>query len=163
MHQAITLCQPIIRMLALTVIVLAAPATARADGIFTPFAGVSFGGDQTERVATYGASLAGMAGGVFGFELDAAQTANAKTDTVFEANSKITTVNGNMIVGVPLGAVRPYVVGGVGLASDIDHQRGAERDQRRSRDCRRRRAHGLFLRPCRGSDRPPIHPCCDRR
>ena len=114
MHQVITLCKPIIRTLTLTVIVLAAPATARADGIFTPFAGVSFGGDQTERVATYGASLAGMAGGVFGFELDAAQTANAKTDTVFEANSTITTVNGNMIVGVPLGAVRPYVVGGLG-------------------------------------------------
>ena len=88
MHQVITLCKPIIRTLALTVIVLAAPATARADGIFTPFAGVSFGGDQTERVATYGASLAGMAGGVFGFELDAAQTANAKTDTVFEATAR---------------------------------------------------------------------------
>lgn len=114
MRQVITKCQPGVRMLALTAIVLAAPATARADGIFTPFAGVSFGGDQTERVATYGASLAGMAGGVFGFELDAAQTANAKTDTVFEANSKITTVNGNMIIGVPLGAVRPYVVGGLG-------------------------------------------------
>ena len=75
---------------------------------------MSFGGDQTERVSTYGFSLAGIAGGVFGFELDAAQTANAMTDTVFDANSRITTVNGNMIVGVPLGAVRPYVVGGLG-------------------------------------------------
>ena len=90
------------------------PATALADGIFTPFAGVSFGSDQTERVATYGISLAGLAGGIFGFELDYAQTAEAKTDTVFSANSRPTTVMGNIIVGAPIGAVRPYVSGGLG-------------------------------------------------
>ena len=90
------------------------PATALADGIFTPFAGVSFGSDQTERVTTYGISLAGMAGGIFGFELDFAQTAETMTGTVFSANSRATTVMGNIIVGVPLGAVRPYVSGGLG-------------------------------------------------
>lgn len=95
-------------------LVLILPSTAFADGLFTPFAGVSFGNDQTEKVTTFGASLAGMAGGIFGFELDFGQTADAKTDAVFAANSRVTTVTGNVIVGVPLGAVRPYVVGGLG-------------------------------------------------
>ena len=90
------------------------PSTVLADWIFTPFAGVSFGNDQTERVTTYGMSLAGMAGGIFGFELDFAQTAEAMTDTVFSANSRATTVMGNIIVGVPLGAARPYASGGLG-------------------------------------------------
>ena len=114
MRHVITRSTPAAPWLVATMIVLFAPGAAFADGIFTPFAGVSFGGDQTERVPTYGFSLAGMGGGVLGFELDVAQTAEAMTGTVFDANSKITTVNGNLIVGVPLGAVRPYVIGGLG-------------------------------------------------
>ena len=114
MSRVITFCRPAAGWFVAALIVLAAPATAFADGILAPFAGVSFGGDQTERVATYGFSLTGITGGIFGFELEVAQTADAMTATVFDVNSKITTVNGNMIVGVPLGAVRPYVVGGLG-------------------------------------------------
>ncbi len=114
MSHVIMRCALAARSLVAVLVVLSVPAVAFADGIFTPFAGVSFGGDQTERVPTYGVSLAGMAGGVLGFELDVAQTAEAMTGTVFDANTKITTFNGNLIVGVPLGAVRPYVIGGLG-------------------------------------------------
>ena len=85
-----------------------------ADGIFTPFAGVSFGSDQTEKVTTYGLSLAGMAGGIFGVEVDWGRTTLAKTSTLFAANSRATTLTGNIIVGIPLGPIRPYAVGGIG-------------------------------------------------
>lgn len=87
---------------------------AAADGLFTGSAGVSFANDQSEQVGTWGLSLAGMAGGVFGFELDFGRTAEAKTESVFVGDSRTTTVMGNVIVGAPLGAVRPYLVGGVG-------------------------------------------------
>ena len=87
---------------------------AAADGLFTGSAGVSFANDQSEQVGTWGLSLAGMAGGVFGFELDFGRTGEAKTESVFVGDSRTTTVMGNVIVGVPLGAVRPYLVGGVG-------------------------------------------------
>ncbi len=41
-----------------------------AEGIITPFMGVSVSNDQAEQVKTYGVSLAGMAGGIFGVEVD---------------------------------------------------------------------------------------------
>ena len=93
---------------------LTIPSVASADGIFTPFIGASFANDQNDNVTTYGFSLAGMAGGIFGVELDIARTAKAKTNTLFTPNSRATTVTGNIIVGIPLGPVRPYVVGGLG-------------------------------------------------
>lgn len=118
-----------VAILSLAILMLM-PSTASADGVFTPFIGVSFGGDhfgqdQTERVTTYGISLAGMAGGIFGFELDFAQTAEAKTDTVFSLNSRSTTVMGNIIVGIPLGAVRPYASGGLGWLRNKVNGEGA--------------------------------------
>lgn len=103
------------------VLVLLVPSSAQADGIFTPFAGVSFGGDQSEQVTTWGLSLAGMAGGVFGFELDFGRTAQATSDSVFVNDSRVTTLTGNVIIGVPIGAIRPYVVGGVGwVRTDVE-------------------------------------------
>ncbi len=90
------------------------PVTVSADGIVTLFAGRSFEGQLSERVATYGVSLANMAGGIFGFEVDGSQTDRSKTDSLFDTRTKLTAVNGNVILGIPIGAVRPYVVGGLG-------------------------------------------------
>ena len=78
------------------VVVLLPPAAAQADGIFTAFGGASFGSDQSERVTTLGLSLAGMAGGVFGFELDFWRMAKAKTDVVFVTDGRTTTLTGAM-------------------------------------------------------------------
>lgn len=100
-------------VLACLLLVLAS-TDAAADGLFTGSAGVSFANDQSERVGTWGLSLAGMAGGVFGFEIDFGRTGEAKTESVFVTDSRTTTVTGNIIIGIPLGAVRPYVVGGLG-------------------------------------------------
>ena len=96
-------------------IVFVSSSSALADGLFTGFGGASLGSSQSEQVSTWGLSLAGMAGGIFGFELDFSRTAKAETDTVFVTNGRLTTLTGNVIGGIPLGgAVRPYVVGGVG-------------------------------------------------
>lgn len=101
-------------LMAATILCIATPVTLSADGVVTLFAGRSFEGQLSERVATYGVSLANMAGGVFGFEVDGSQTDRSKTDSLFDARTKLTAVQGNVILGIPLGVVRPYVVGGLG-------------------------------------------------
>ena len=101
-------------VIAATVMCVAMPVTVSADGIGTLFAGRSFEGQLSERVATYGVSLANMSGGVFGIEVDGSQTDRSKTDSLFDTRTKLTAVNGNVILGIPIGAVRPYVVGGLG-------------------------------------------------
>ena len=111
----------------------AAPAKASADWLFTPFIGGTFGGSadfggegqdfrtEFDQRLSYGASLAAMGGGVFGFELDFGYSPNFfrpaddSTDINFVGDSNMTTLTANLIVGAPLGGVRPYVVGGFGL------------------------------------------------
>ena len=95
-------------------LLLVAPGVAQADGIFTPFVGASFGNDQSDKVRTAGLSLAAMAGGVFGFELDFGRTGTTSTASSFLVDSRITTVTGNIILGVPIKAVRPYALAGLG-------------------------------------------------
>jgi len=98
----------------ITALVFCSTVSLSADSVFTPFIGKSYGENDTEKVTTLGASLAAMAGGVFGFEIDFARTAKASSNTVFVENSRATTAMGNLIVGVPVKGVRPYVVGGMG-------------------------------------------------
>ena len=99
------------------VVVTAAPA--RADWLFTPYLGVTFGGDTTGQNITYGASFGWMGGGVIGFEVDGAFAPDLfdEDDGVDLAiqESNATTLMANLIVGAPLGPVRPYASGGVGL------------------------------------------------
>lgn len=92
-----------------------ATAPARADSLLTPFVGFTFGGDTTENKTGFGGSLAGMGGGVIGFEVDLSRTPGFFGDAAVAGENHLTTVTGNLIVGVPLGVVRPYVVGGAGL------------------------------------------------
>ncbi len=105
-------CRYVIGIIAVLVACGSVPLTA--DSVFTPFIGTSYGEKDTEKVTTLGASLAAMAGGVFGFEIDFARTAKAPSNTVFVENSRSTTAMGNVIIGIPIKGVRPYVVGGVG-------------------------------------------------
>ena len=94
--------------------VLVCPASARADTVFTPFVGKSYGESDTTRPTTLGVSIASMAGGLFGFETDFARIADVPVDgSVFAGNTRVTTVLGSVIVALPGGRVRPYfVVGG---------------------------------------------------
>jgi opacity protein-like surface antigen len=117
----------------------AAPRSASADWLFTPFLGSTFGGsanlggqggdfkDEFERKLNYGASLAATGAGSIGFELDFGYSPNffgLSDDTNFNltGDGNVTTLTGNLLIGPSSGRVRPYVVGGVGLIrSKVDN------------------------------------------
>ena len=111
----------------------AAPSTASADWLFTPYLGGTFGGsanigeggedfgDEFERKMNYGASLAWMGEGIAGFEVDFGYSPNFfevspdDNDVDFVGDGNVTTLMANLIVGAPMAGVRPYAVGGIGL------------------------------------------------
>jgi len=99
------------RLIALAFVVITlAPVPARADILFIPFFGVNFGGDSGKEFSdafdskqfNWGASLAFMGGGIFGFEGDFGFSPDfyGKTDV---GGSSVLTATGNLIVGVSLG------------------------------------------------------------
>jgi hypothetical protein len=116
------------RFAVLAALVLAlSPATAGADWLFTPNIGAGFGGNaNTGEHLTYGASIGWMGAGIIGWEADLSYTPeffegdNDDADLLNTGDSNVTTVMGNVLVGVPIGGqtgggVRPYFVGGAGL------------------------------------------------
>jgi len=98
-------------------------APARADGFIIPFVGFNFGGDSgsncvsltdcKEKRTNFGVSLGSM-GTVFGFEEEISYAKNFFGETPGAANSVFSAMS-NLLIGVGVGPVRPYVVGGVGL------------------------------------------------
>ena len=111
----------------------AAPTKASADWLFTPFIGANFSGsaniggagedfgDEFERKLNYGASLGWVGNGALGFEVDFGYSPNffevSPDDDNFNLvnDGNVTTLMANLVVGAPVGAVRPYASGGVGL------------------------------------------------
>jgi opacity protein-like surface antigen len=101
------------------------PAAARADWLFTPNIGTGFGGSTNGQHLTYGASIGWMGEGVIGWEADLSYTpeffeGDDDDLDLFDGDSNITSVMGNILIGVPVGGqtgpgVRPYVAGGAGL------------------------------------------------
>jgi hypothetical protein len=99
------------------------PAPARADGLIVPFVGYNFGGDSSsncvsltncqEKRTNFGVSLVSM-GPVFGIEEDLSYAKNFFGETPGTANSVFSLMS-SLLVGVGVGPVRPYVLGGVGL------------------------------------------------
>ena len=124
--------------LALTLSTLA-PAKASADWLFTPFIGGTFGGSaelpdrdgpfkyEFNRKLTYGASLAGLGGGIAGFEIDFGYSPNffERDPESFNliGDGNVTTLMANFMLSGK-GPVRPYVVAGAGLiktrVDDVD-------------------------------------------
>jgi hypothetical protein len=102
---------------------------AFADGLITPFVGVTFGGNTTTNQDTYGISIAGMAAGVFGFELDAARTGRVFGDEGISTDGTLTTVMGNLLVGAPLGPELGVDMG-AGLMGFFSNHVGARVDVR---------------------------------
>jgi hypothetical protein len=115
-----------------------APRSASADWVLTPFVGWNFGGSADVSGVTgaatsskfahkvdYGVSAAYMGKGIVGAEVDLGYSPSfyANTPTTgfqFASGSNVTTLTGNVIVGIPVGSehaaqIRPYVLGGVGL------------------------------------------------
>jgi hypothetical protein len=123
------------RVIAAALVAIAfAPVPARADVLFIPFFGVNFGGDSGKQFSeafdtsqyNWGASIAFMGGGVFGFEGDFGYSPDfyGKTEA---GGSNAFTATGNLVLGIPFGGqqgfgVRPYGLVGAGLlksASDF--------------------------------------------
>jgi opacity protein-like surface antigen len=103
-------------LLAGTVIVgVARPASA--DWLLNPFVGVTFEGEGSNKPRVYGGSVAFMGGGIVGLELDAAVAPDFFGSFEGLAETNLSTVMGNLIIGAPLGSpgARPYVSGGLGL------------------------------------------------
>ena len=107
------------------------PAAARADWLFTPFVGSTFGtetsyllvepgGDRAQLIL--GGSAAMLSRGFFGVEADfgyAPRFFERDNRSGNITGSNVTTLSGSVIVAVPLAvtreSLRPYVVGGIGL------------------------------------------------
>ncbi len=96
----------------------AAPASAQVEGLVTPFLGVTTDTPTDENRTVYGGAV-GFTGRVVGFEVDFGYAPNffESEDDFGELDSEgsVTTLMGNLLVGVPLGRVRPYGTVGAGL------------------------------------------------
>ena len=105
-------------------ILLAAPAAASGQAYLTGFVGGNFGGDSGVSLdqsiddashLDFGARVGILGGGIFGGEIDVGYTPDFYgRGTIFDSSSVLTAM-GNVVIGVPLGPVRPYVLGGIGL------------------------------------------------
>jgi opacity protein-like surface antigen len=119
-HQA---ARPFLAASIATLSLLIVPAHAHADGLLVPFIGSDFGGDAGQcngltdcstKQLTYGLSFGFMAGGVFGFETEIAHAPHFFGDAPTGSNYVFTGMV-NLLVGIPIGPVRPYFAGGVGV------------------------------------------------
>src|SRR5262249_41614725 len=101
---------------------VAAPRSASADWTITPFVGWNAGGSadvsgtdgtttssKFEHKANFGVSVAGMGKGIIGGEIDFGYSPNfysTSTDAngfTFSSGNNVSTLTGNLIVGVPVG------------------------------------------------------------
>ena len=94
-----------------------APASARAEGYVSPFAGVTFGNSQLEKKFNWGVNAGYMGAGVIGGEVDFGWQPNAFGEIV---DNHVMDLMGNLIIGIPMGGthgagIRPYVTGGLGM------------------------------------------------
>lgn len=109
----------------LLLLAVLAAAPARAQGYFAPSIGYDFGGDAgtcpsllndcTEKKTAYGVAFGALAGGVFGFEEDIGYAPNFFGKSATFGSNSVLSLMSNLIVGIPLPGVRPYVSGGLGL------------------------------------------------
>jgi hypothetical protein len=117
-------------------------APAAADWSVTPWLGVNFGGnadfgdvgdfeDNFEKKAVFGGTVQWMGNGIIGAEVDFGWAPNFFEVTTGDGDfdfgdSNLTTLMGNIVVGVPVGGqsgpgIRPYGSGGIGLIrSSVD-------------------------------------------
>jgi opacity protein-like surface antigen len=108
-------------------LIVVAPASARADGMIIPFLGVNFGGSCCSELGNaidakrydWGASFTYMGGGVLGIEGDIGYSPDffGRTDI---GSSSVLTATGNLLVGIPIGGqtgvgIRPYALVGLGV------------------------------------------------
>ena len=99
------------------------PATARADVLLTPFAGLTFGGITETTRGMFGVAASFTAGGIAGLDIDFGYSPDffgEDDDDLSDVESNMITLMANLRLAVPIGGtegrgVRPYVSGGFGL------------------------------------------------
>jgi opacity protein-like surface antigen len=97
--------------------VFAAVRPASADTVLTGTVGSTFSGDVEEGHTSYGAAIGFFGEGIFGFEVEGTYTPHFFGPDNSDGTSNVTTLMGNIVIGVPLGGnrARIYATGGVGL------------------------------------------------
>ena len=113
---------PFVFVLLLTLGALAlTPVPASAQGFISPFIGFDYGGDSGCPTATDcddKNSNIGVAGGklgaIAGVEVELGYARNFFGDTP-GVDASVLTLMTNVIVGPKIGAIRPFVLGGIGL------------------------------------------------
>lgn len=101
-------------------LVASSPAAAQSTtgGLITPFIGVVADTPTDQNRTVYGGAF-GVTGRIVGFEVDLGYAPNFfEVDDDFGelgSSGSVTTVMGNLLVGAPLGRVRPYGTIGAGL------------------------------------------------
>jgi opacity protein-like surface antigen len=101
------------------------PASARADWLFTPALGTTFGGDTNgNEHFTYNLSLGWMGAGIFGWEADLGFTPeffeSSDGDFDFDGGNNVVSAMANALIGIPIGGqtgggFRPYIAAGIGM------------------------------------------------
>ncbi len=100
---------------------IASATPAHAEGFITPFVGFNFGGDSAnclsltncqEKRTNFGVSFGVLSG--FGFEEDISYAKDFFGSTP-GTDSSVFSAMSNLMIVIPAGPVRPYVLGGVGL------------------------------------------------
>ena len=117
-RQCRTALVPVLLTLAISVL---APARANAQGYISPFIGFDFGGDSgcptasdcDDKNSNFGVS-GGKLGALAGIEVELGYARNFFGELPGVDNSVLTLMT-NVIVGPKIGAIRPFVLGGVGL------------------------------------------------
>jgi opacity protein-like surface antigen len=118
---------------------MSAPAVASADWTFSPFLGSTFNGDlndidldqSIDSKLSWGGTLTWMGAGIAGFEVDFGYTPEFffnenDTDIDFIGDGAVTTLMGNVVIGIPVGGqtgpgIRPYGTAGIGwMRASVD-------------------------------------------
>ena len=98
---------------------LALPASARADILISPYAGLNFGGSTVDKRVNLGASLAWLGSRGLGVEVDLGFIPDffvpKDLDIDVLGTNNVTTLMGNVVFGRPGGGLQPYVSAGGGL------------------------------------------------
>ncbi len=110
---------------ALAAVLMAIPASATADTLFTPYIGSTFaakyGPAEPGSKFVYGADFMWLGTSGLGFEVDFAYHPNFfspgddETFFDFDSDGNVLTLMGNVVFGYKGGGIQPYVVGGAGL------------------------------------------------
>lgn len=97
-----------------------APATARAEGYFSPWVAANTNSTFDSGRAGFGFNAGGMGAGIIGGEIDLGYSPSFFGTTDKFGNNSVIDLMGNVIVGVPVGGthgagIRPFVTAGLGL------------------------------------------------